>query len=348
MIKTLQDLAETVGGEIEGDPGIEIEGISSLELAGPKDITFVTGSKHAHRMKASRAGAFIVSDRDLVRDLNGLIVKDPYLAYAKVAGFYHVVPKAPAGIAEGAFIHPDARIGEEVSIRPMVWVDRGAVIGDGTVLYPGVRVGENCRIGEDSVLHPNVVLYPNCRLGNRVIVHAGTVIGSDGFGYARDGNVSVKIPQMGGVRIDDDVEIGSNTTIDRASFGDTWIQRGVKIDNLVQIGHNTVVGEDTILISQVGLAGSAEIGRGAILAGQVGVIPHIRVGDGAIIGPQSGVAKDIPSGEFVSGSPSISHRKWLRCMQIVSRLPEYVKRIRALEKKLLPAERETHAERQNK
>ena len=344
MIKTLQDLAGMVGGEIEGDPSMEIKGIASLELAGPKDITFVTGSKYAHRMKASRAGAFIVSDRDLVRDRNGLIVKDPYMAYAKVAGLYYEAPKAPVGVAEGAFIHPEARIGEEVCILPMVWVDRGAVIGDRTVLYPGVRVGENCRVGADSVLHSNVVLYPNCRLGNRVIVHAGTVIGSDGFGYARDGCVSVKIPQMGGVRIDDDVEIGSNTAIDRASFGDTWIQRGVKIDNLVQIGHNTIVGEDTVLVGQVGIAGSVEIGRGAILAGQVGVSTHIRIGDGAIVGPQSGVGKDIPPGEFVSGAPSISHRKWLRCMQIVNRLPEYVKRIRELEKKILPAERETHAE----
>jgi UDP-3-O-[3-hydroxymyristoyl] glucosamine N-acyltransferase len=341
--RTLEELAEAVGGRVVGDPAFPVEGISSLELAGPREITFVVNARYAQALKTSRAGAVIVSDPERGDDRPMLVVADPYLAYARVAQLFHPTPKPSQGAADGAFVHPQARIGRDVSIAPMVWVDREAEIGDRVALHSGAWVGEGCFVGEDCVLYPGVILYPNSRLGKRVIVHAGTVIGSDGFGYARDGARSVKIPQLGGVQIDDDVEIGANNTIDRASFGITWIQRGVKTDNLVHIGHNVVVGEDTILVAQVGIAGSATVGHRVILAGQVGIAGRLHIGDGAMVGPQSGVGKDVPPGGTVSGAPAIDHRTWRRTTHVIPRLPELLKRLRALEKKVETLEKELHA-----
>lgn len=343
MRKTIGELAEVVGGSVVGDPKFVVEGISSVELAGPREITFVVNPRYAAALKTSRAGAVIVSSPELGGDRPMIVVGNPYLAYARIAQLFHTATKPTPGVAEGSFVHRQAKIGQDVSIAPMVWVDRGSDVGARVILYSGVWVGEGCLIGEDSVLHPGVILYPKSRVGKRVIVHAGTVIGSDGFGYARDGTRSIKIPQMGIVQIDDDVEIGANNTIDRASFGTTWIQRGVKTDNLVQIGHNVVVGEDSILVAQVGIAGSVEVGRRVILAGQVGVAGRIHIGDGAMVGPKSGVGKDVPEGGIVSGAPAIPHRTWLRTTHVIPRLPELLKRVRALEKKVETLERELHA-----
>jgi UDP-3-O-[3-hydroxymyristoyl] glucosamine N-acyltransferase len=339
---SLRDLADLVGGEVLGDPAVEITGISSLELAEPGQITFIAHVRHQERLKASRASAVIVSRPEIGGQLPKIVVGNPYLAYAKVAAFFHPGPCAFPGVSPSAVVHPDARLGVDVSIGPLVWVDRDAQIGDRVTLFPGVCVGEGCVIGEDTVLYPRAVLYPHCRLGRRVIVHAGAVIGSDGFGFAREGARSVKIPQLGTVLIDDDVEIGANAAIDRASFGTTWIQRGVKIDNLVQIGHNVRVGEDSILAGQVGLAGSVEVGRGVTLAGQVGVANHLRLGDGVLVASKSGVAQDIPPGSVMSGIPAIPHRIWLRSAQVFSRLPQLLRRLRAVESALKSLEREIH------
>jgi UDP-3-O-[3-hydroxymyristoyl] glucosamine N-acyltransferase len=340
--KNLAELAALVGGEVVGDASFEVEGISSLELAGPHEITFLSDPRYEKQLEASKAGAVIVSRSELGDDRPKLVVRDPYLAYAQVATLFHPIRPPSEGQAPESFVHPEATVGRDVSIAPLVWVDRGSVLGDRAVLYPGVFVGEDCLIGEDSVLYPGVVLYPKSRLGKRVIVHAGSVIGSDGFGYARDGARSVKIPQLGIVRIDDDVEIGASNTIDRASFGMTWIQRGVKTDNLVQIGHNVVIGEDSILTGQVGIAGSSELGRGVVLGGQAGVADHLRIGDGVMAAAQAGIAQDVPSGAIVSGSPAFNHRTWLRTTQIIPRLPELLKRVRALEKKVEALEKEIH------
>jgi UDP-3-O-[3-hydroxymyristoyl] glucosamine N-acyltransferase len=339
---TLKELAALVGGRVLGDSSLEVSGISSLELAGPGDITFIVHAKYEERLSASRAAAVIVPREELGAERPKIVVEQPYLAYARVAAFFHPLTPSRCGVAPEAFVHPEATLGPGVNVYPLVWIDRRADIGQGVTLFPGVCVGEECVIGEQSVLYPGVVVYPRCRLGKRVIVHAGTVVGSDGFGYAREGVRSVKIPQLGYVRIDDDVEIGANTAIDRASFGATWIQRGVKIDNLVQLGHNVQIGEDAVLAGQVGLAGSVRVGRQAMLAGQVGIANHVQLGDGVMVGSKSGVAQDVSSSEVVSGIPAIAHRKWLRSSQAFPRLPELIRRLRAIEKRVESMEKKDH------
>ncbi|MEJ5375674.1 MAG: UDP-3-O-(3-hydroxymyristoyl)glucosamine N-acyltransferase [bacterium] len=339
MKATLAQLAELVQGEVCGDPFLEIHGISSPELAGPKDITFVVSPRHEHRLEGTKAAAVMVPDARLGGSMCKIVVPRVYLAYARVAAFFHPWEPPEFGVSPEAWVHPEASLGTGVIVYPFVWIGRGAQVGDRAVLYPMVCVGEGCQIGEDTILYPGVVMYPGCSVGKRVIVHAGTVIGSDGFGYARDGTRSVKIPQLGTVRIEDDVEIGANVAVDRGSFGATWIQRGVKMDNLVQIGHNVVVGEDAILAGQVGLAGSVQVGKAAVLAGQVGVANHLKIGEGAVVGSKSGVAQDVPAGGLVSGIPAIPHRNWLKSSQVFGRLPELMRRIRDIEKRLEHLER---------
>ena len=216
----------------------------------------------------------------------------------------------------------------------MVYVGEDAVIGDEVTLFPGVFVGDRVRIGHRTVLYPNVTILERCIIGNDVAIHAGTVIGSDGFGYVRDGSKNVKIPQIGIVQIDDEVEIGANNCVDRAALGTTWIKRGVKTDNLVQIAHNVVVGEDTIIVAQAAIAGSAHIGKEVVLGGQVAISDHVHIHDRAMVGSQSGVAKDVKTGEIVSGSPAMPHRLWLRTSGLLPRLPNFSERLRALEKKM--------------
>lgn len=342
MKKTLQELAQYVGGQLEGDPRLEVEGISSIQLAGPREITFVVHQRHEKELEKSNACAVIVPERRLGGDRPKIIVPNPYLAYAKIAQLFHPIHPPYRGVSQEALIHPSAELGREVTIYPFVYVEEGVKIGDGSCLFPWVFVGRGCMIGSRCILYPAVVLYPGCILGNNVIVHAGCVLGSDGFGYARDGRRSVKIPQVGRVRIDDDVEIGSNSAVDRASFGETWIQRGVKIDNLVQIGHNVEVGEDSILAGQVGIAGSSRLGKAVILGGQVGVADHVEIGDGALVGAKSGVAQDLPAGKAFSGIPAYQHRRWLRNTKIIPQLPELQRRIQLLERRIKELERIIH------
>lgn len=339
MRATLAELASLVAGEVMGEASIQITGISSPELAGPEDITFIVNARHEPRLRSSRAAAVMVPEARLGGSLPKIVVQGVYLAYAKVAAFFNPLKKENRGVAPEAWVHPEARLGEGVTIYPFAWIGAAARLGDRVTVYPMVCVGERCEIGDDSIIYPGAVLYPGCHLGKRVIVHAGTVIGSDGFGYAKDGSVSVKIPQLGTVRIEDDVEIGANCAVDRASFGATSIGAGVKMDNLVQVGHNVTIGQNAVLAGQVGLAGSVRVGKGAVLAGQVGVANHVTIGDGAMIGSKSGVAQDVASGQLMSGIPAIAHRSWLRASQSFGRLPDLLKRVRALEKKLESLER---------
>jgi UDP-3-O-[3-hydroxymyristoyl] glucosamine N-acyltransferase len=239
-----------------------------------------------------------------------------------------------SGISSQAFVHQSSVIGSDVSIYPLVYVGENALIGNGSTLFPGVFLGNRVKIGNRTILYPNVTVMDDCVIGSDVTIHAGTVIGSDGFGYVQDKDKSLKIPQMGIVQIDDEVEIGANNCIDRAAMGKTWIQRGVKTDNLVQVAHNVVLGENTIVVAQSGISGSTRVGRGVILGGQVGIADHIEIGDGVTIGSQSGVAKNVVAGSVVSGSPALPHRLWLRTTGLVSRLPQFTQRLKALEKKL--------------
>jgi UDP-3-O-[3-hydroxymyristoyl] glucosamine N-acyltransferase len=339
--RTLRELAHLVGGELRGDSEFPVSGVAGLEEAQTNQISFVVGPKYVQKAHESKAGALIVPPklRDIDKPL--IITDNPYLAFAKVLSLFAPKCRTPLGVTSKAHIGAEVKLGDNVSIQPNVYLGDSAVLGDRVVLYGGVYVGSEVFIGHDSIIYPNVTILDRCIIGNRVIIHSGTVVGSDGFGFARDGSSYFKIPQVGIVQIDDDVEIGANCTIDRATMGKTWIQRGAKIDNLVQIAHNVVVGEDSIIIAQVGISGSTKVGKNVILAGQVGVIGHLEIGDNVQVGAQSGIAKSIPSGQKVAGSPAISHRVWLKNCQILSHLPELRKKIISLEKRLAALEKAT-------
>ena len=331
---TLSKLAQLVDGEVVGDPDLIIEGIADLEDAGPEHITFLANPKYAGAVKSSKAGAIIVSPEWKKLGKNLVVCADPYLAFAKIATFFSREEKAPIGVSQHAVLEPDVTLGEDISIHPLVYISSGSRIGDRTEIFPGSYVGEDVQIGNDCTIFPNVTILKGTVIGDRVIIHSGTVIGSDGFGYAPSPEGYFKIPQNGIVQIDDDVEIGANCTIDRATFGKTRIKQGTKIDNLVQIAHNVEVGEHTAIVSQVGISGSTKIGNQVILAGQVGVAGHLTIGDRVRVGAQSGIAHSVPPGKDISGSPAIEHRTWLKCSAIYPRLPQMRKNIRDLEKRI--------------
>ena len=336
---TLTELGALVGGVVEGDGGLEILGMASLEDAGEGQLSFLADLKQVSRLEKTRAAAVIVPSKLPPFPKSLIRTSNPYAAYAKVQTFFSSRPYRPLGIDPRAFVGAEAEIGPEVSIYPFAFVGRKSRIGTRVVLYPGVYVGEGAEVGEGTILFPNVVVMDRCRVGRRVIVHGGTVIGSDGFGFVPDESGYVKIPQVGIVEIEDDVEIGANCAIDRAAMGRTWIRKGVKTDNLVQIGHNVVVGENTVLVAQVGISGSTEIGKWVALGGQVGVAGHIKIGDQARVGGQAGVAQDVKAGETLSGSPAFPHREWLRSQAVFPRLPEIKKNLAALEKRVSELER---------
>jgi UDP-3-O-[3-hydroxymyristoyl] glucosamine N-acyltransferase len=331
---TLRHIADSIGGSLEGDGSVVIGGISPLTSAKEGEISFLADPRLRDQLRVTRASAVIVKALTDLFAGSQVIVPDPYLAYARVAAIFAPPPPRFEGVSERAVIGEGVHLGKEVSVYPFVYVGRGAVIGDGVNLFPGVYIGDGVRIGEGTVIYPNVSVLPNCIIGKNVIIHAGSVIGSDGFGYARDGDVSVKIPQTGIVEIGDEVEIGANTTIDRASFEKTVIETGVKTDNLVQIGHNVVVGEHTIIVAQAGIAGSTRIGKNVIIGPQAGVIDHLEIGDRATVVGKSGVVKSIPAGAVVSGSPTMPHRLWLKTREHIRRLPDYVERLKGLEKRI--------------
>lgn len=330
----LRQIAEILDAEIVGDEKITIRGVNSLEGARAGDIAFYADPRYREAFLQTSASAVIVQKAGREVQAAQVVVADPGLAYAKVADLFAPVLPVAQGISPQAVVLESSRIGENVSIHPLAYVGQNAVIGDEVILFPGVFIGNGVKIGNRTVVHSNVSILQGCTIGNDVIIHAGTTIGSDGFGFVREEGTSVKIPQLGTVQIDDQVEIGANNCIDRATLGKTWIQRGVKTDNLVQVGHNVVIGEDTIVVAQAGISGSVRIGREVIIGGQVGIGDHLEVGDKAMIGSQAGVAKSVSCGEVVSGSPAIPHRLWLRTAGLIARLPQINERIRGLEKRL--------------
>jgi UDP-3-O-[3-hydroxymyristoyl] glucosamine N-acyltransferase len=329
------DIAEFLGGDVVGDADTLITGISGITEAREGDISFIAQPKYAQYLSTTRASALIVSEDYTEAHIPLIRVDNPYLAFATFLTHVTQTERDYSGVADGAFVHADAEMADEVIVRPHAYVGRGAVIKSRAIIHPGVYVGDGAVIGEETILYPNVTVMERCILGNRVIIHAGTVIGSDGFGFAHDGTRPVKIPQVGIVRIDDDVEIGSNCSIDRAALGVTWIQSGVVMDNLVQIGHNVVVEENSIIISQVGVSGSTHIGKNVILTGQVGLMGHLTVGDGAVVTPKAGVSRDVGPGEVVSsGLPQLPHKTWLRVVQTIPRLPEMRRELNRLRKRV--------------
>lgn len=332
---TLRELALLVGGKFEGgDADLEIRGMASPEKAEEGDVTFLADLKSIGRLEKTKATAVVIPAPPPSLSKPVIITPNPYLAYAKIQAFFSHQPYIARGIDPRSHIGQDVKIGQEVSIYPFVFVGDRSQIGDRVVLYPGVYVGESVQVGEETILYPNVTVMDRCIIGKRVILHPGTIIGADGFGYARDGSHFVKIPQVGIVQVDDEVEIGANCAVDRAAMDKTWIKRGVKTDNFVQIGHNVTVGEDTILVAQVGIAGSAVVGSRVAIGGQVGVAGHISIGDGVRVGGQSGVTQTVPPGKVISGTPAFPHREWLKASLIFQKLPEMKRTLAALEKKV--------------
>lgn len=320
----LQELAELVGGEVIGDAELRISGVSPFEEARPGEITLAAQKRYLDQLQSSPASAVIVSREVEKRPagINLLLVERPKVAFALILQKFHPKKLPASGISPVASIAPDSEIHPSASVHAHVVVEPGAIIGERVTLFPGVYIGSECYVGADCVLYPNVVLYPRTRLGERVIIHAGTVIGADGFGYVHDGKRQLKIPQTGYVEIHDDVEIGANSCVDRGTFGATVVARNVKLDNHVHVGHNCRIGENTIVVGQVGFSGSVEVGRDCIFAGHAGVSDHVRIGDQVVVAMKSAVTKDIPSRQMVSGQPAIDLKKDQKIRAISRRLPE--------------------------
>ncbi|MFZ6016915.1 MAG: UDP-3-O-(3-hydroxymyristoyl)glucosamine N-acyltransferase [Nitrospirota bacterium] len=334
----LKELASLLNGEVIGDPDIEITGISGINEAQEGDITFISAKRYIKDLRGCSASCVIVKEQIVDINITQLKVSNPYLAFAKLLEYFYVKPQKPIGISKGAIVSDTAEIGKDVSIFPFSYISDGVFIGDRTVIYPYVFVGENTTIRERCIIYPNVVLRENVKIGNKVIIHSGSVIGSDGFGYVFEEGRHYKIPQVGGVIIEDDVEIGSNVSVDRATTGNTIICRGTKIDNLVQIAHNVRIGENSIIVAQVGIGGSTEIGDFVTLAGQAGITDHIKIDSETMIGAQSGVIGHVTKGAY-SGTPAIPHRDWLKAQAIFAKLPELNKKIKELEERIRELER---------
>jgi UDP-3-O-[3-hydroxymyristoyl] glucosamine N-acyltransferase len=331
---SLGELATALGATLEGDPGRVVRGVAPLDRAGPEEIAFVVDVRYQKAAQASRAGAFLAPAD--VSGLPGPVLRcaAPRLVLIDLLTLFHPPASPTPGIAPTAIVAPDAQVAASASVGALTVVEAGAVIRARVRLYPLVYVGPGAEIGDDSVLYPHAVVRDGVRLGRRVIVHPGAVIGADGFGYAFDGTRHRKIPQVGGVRVEDDVEIGAHTTIDRATLGETVVGEGTKIDNLVQVGHNVEIGAHTIIASLTGLAGSVRVGRGVAMGGQVGVNDHVSIGEGAVVAAQSGVAHDVPAGERMAGTPAQPLAQARRIWVAQAQLPDLVRQVRALERRL--------------
>jgi len=338
MAHKLSVLAEVVSGRglpcvVDGEADREVVGVATLEDAGPNEISFLANTKYEQALQTTSAGAVIVSDGQKVPDgMSVLRTADPYAAVTMVMVHVHGYRRHPmVGIDERAVINPSAAIGDGASIHHGVTIGPRVVIGREVVMYPGCYIAEDCRLGDHCVLFPNVVLYDGTVLGNRVTIHAGSVIGEDGLGYADVKGKWHKLPQIGTVEIGDDVEIGSNCSIDRATLGRTVIASGTKFSNLIAVGHGTKVGEDCMFVAQVGVAGSTTVGRHVTMAGKVGVAGHLTIGDNAQVAAMSGIMKDVPADTRVAGQPAIPFKDALRSFSLVERLPETHKQIKQLE-----------------
>jgi UDP-3-O-[3-hydroxymyristoyl] glucosamine N-acyltransferase len=331
---TLGELAVTLGATLEGDPGRRVTGVASLDSAGPEQISFLIDARYRPVAETSRAGALLVSES--VSGLPGPRLRSsaPQQALIALLTLFHPAAPPSPGIDSSAIVAREARVDPTASIGAMAVISAGVIIGPRVRVHPLVYVGPGVEVGEASVLHPRVVLCEGVRLGCRVVVQAGAVIGGDGFGYVFDDGGHKKIPQVGIVVIEDDVDIGANTTIDRAMLGRTIIRRGTKIDNLVQVGHNVEIGEHSIIVAQVGISGSCRLGRGVIAAGQVGFADHLTIGDGAVLGAQAGVAEDVPAGERRLGSPAMPMLQAKRLFASQKHLPDMSRRLRAAERRL--------------
>ena len=338
----LAQLAEQLGCELDGDPEIEITGLAGLAEAVPGDLTFLANPRYRPAIRKTRASAIVVAPSAGEMPLAALRSSDPYYAFARAIEIFHPAPRFTPGVHPTAVIAGTARIGPGAHIGPYCFVGEEVRIGKNAVLHSFVAIYRGATIGDDFFAHSHTVVRENCQVGHRVLLQNGVVIGADGFGFARtpQGHWH-KMRQAGIAVIEDDVEIQANTTVDRATIGETRVARGTKLDNLVQVGHASHVGEDTLLCGQVGLAGSSQVGNRVILAGQVGVAGHLTIGDGAILTAQSGVPNDVPAGALYSGYPAIENKRWLKSVAAFNRLPELQRQLRELATELAELRRQS-------
>ncbi len=336
----LRDIAERLGCRLEGDGEIEIQRLAGIEQAQAGELTFFVNPKYAAHLRETRASAVILGDRADAAPCAMLRTANPYLAFARAVELLVPRPARPAGVHALPSVAPTATVAPDASVGPFVSVGARARIGARTVIYPHVTVGDDADIGEDCVVHARVSVRERVHIGNRVVVQDGAVIGSDGFGFAHQADgTHYKIPQVGGVVIEDDVEIGANATIDRPAVGETRIGAGSKNDNLVQIAHGVKIGRNALLAAQVGIAGSTTIEDSVTLAGQVGVAGHLTVGRGVVASAQTGIPNSVDAGSFVSGYPAIDNRDWLKASAVFRRLPELKKTLADLQRRLEELER---------
>ncbi len=332
---TVADIAGLVGGEVIGDPAAPVRSIASIEQAGPQDLTFLSNKKYEPFLKTCQAAAVVVGPDQTEAAVTLIRVQNSDLAFATVMKrLAPAMTTLSAGISEHAYVAPDAKIGEEASIGPHAVVEAGSVLGDRCLIYPGAYVGPGAKLGDDCILHANATVGARVILGHRVIVHSGAVIGSDGFGYAFEAGVYHKIPQLGTVQLDDDVEVGANSTIDRARFDKTHIKTGTKIDNLVQIGHNAVIGEHCCLVALTGIAGSTTVGHHSVFAAQSGALGHLDIGEQTVVAARGGVIKDVASGTTMAGFPAQPLEDYKQAKVLVRRLPKLHQKIRDLEARI--------------
>ncbi|HXV13696.1 MAG TPA: UDP-3-O-(3-hydroxymyristoyl)glucosamine N-acyltransferase [Candidatus Krumholzibacteria bacterium] len=331
----LYELAELVGGTVDGDGQTVIRGVAGIREAEPGEITFIANPKYEEFLGVTRASA-VITGRALAAPKPVIRIDNPYYAYLQVLNLFaaDVAVRYPRGVHESAVVDPSASLGQNVAVGPLCHVGKNARVGDNTTLVSGVFVGEAVEIGTDCLIYPCVTIREGTVVGNRVILQPGVVLGADGFGYAKNGSTHHKVPQIGRVVIEDDVELGANTCVDRATTGDTRVRRGSKIDNLVQIAHNVVVGEDNVVAAQAGISGSSELGSHVVLGGQAGLAGHITVGDHSMVAAQAGVTKDVRPRTVVSGYPAREHTLAKRLWAHTALLPDLFKRVKELERRL--------------
>lgn len=328
MEKTLKELAEYVGGVVCGDENLKITGPATLQNAKEGEITFFSDEREMQLLANTKASAVVVPESVSLEGLNLIKVKNPRLAFAKIMEIFSP-KKELKGIHPTAIIEKNVQIGENIFISAYTFIGENSRIGNNVKIYPFVYIGEEVEIGDDTLIYPQVVIREKCKIGKRVIIHPGAVIGADGYGFVKDeNNKHYKIPQIGNVIIEDDVEIGANTCIDRAMLDSTIVKRGTKFDNLVQVGHNDIIGEDCLIVAQVGLSGSVVVGDRVILAGQAGVSDHITIGSDTIIGGQAGVTRNVPPNSFYSGYPAAPHEQQKRIQKALKELPEILEKIK--------------------
>ena len=333
MQKTLEEITAIVEGTLLGEGTISITGITNIEEAGANDITFAV-APHIEKAAASKAAAVILPRQVQGFSKPAILVENPRLAFTKLLEIFTPPIKVNREVHSTAVIGEQVVIGKNVAIMPYVVIADGASVGDNTVIYPHTYVGEGATIGVDSILYPNVTIREHCQVGSRVIIHSGAVIGSDGFGFVTEGGRHIKVPQVGNVVLEDDVEIGAQVAIDRATTTSTIVGKGTKIDNLVHLAHNVEVGSHCFLVAQTGIAGSTKIGNHCIFAGQSGSAGHINIGDNCVFAARTAVISDVPSNSFYAGFPARPHKEWIKSQAGVHKLPDIMKKVRELEKRL--------------